>query len=284
MATAAVAQQSNGFLADLFAPLPEERAPAPVQRDGFDHVATYLDSTTGAWDLFRVIDHALEYVKNIPSLSDGTRELTSKISGAISLSGISLSIPAIFTEANSFRKKVFQFAASQDLPYSDGLRHQKIMQAGKGAVVSGMSLANAISQASLFLNEVKIVNLAELLPTVDFIYQGTSLVTDGAELIEEGYKINSYQSEQPRTPRETAELEEKTWLSWMVVIKDVASVATAAIALVGIVFGIAASSMAVVAPLVLVLTSVWLSMKIASYFYARILEDRRSASGVAGTA
>lgn len=282
MATGIV-QQSTGFFSNLFAPLPEERASSPTRRDGFDHVATYLDSTTGAWDLFRVIDHALEYVKNIPSLSDSARNLTSKVSGAISLSGISLSIPAIFTEANSFRKKIYQFAVSQDLPYSDGLRHQKIVQAGKGAVLSGMSLANTVSQASLFLDQVKIVDLGEFLPTVDFIYQGTSLVTDGAELIEEAYKLNLYQSERPRSPRETAELEEKTWLSWMVVVKDVASVALAGIALVGIVFGIAASSMAVAAPAVLVLTSVWLSMKIASYFYKQILEERRVVPGVGTT-
>lgn len=278
-----VSQQSTSFFSDLFAPLPEERALAATRRDGFDHLATYLDSTAGAWDLFRVIEHALEYFKNIPALSDSTRDLTSKISGAINLSGISLSIPAIFTEANSFRKKIYQFAVSQDLPYSDGLRHQKIVQAGKGAVLSGMSLANTVAQASLFLDQVKIVDLAEYLPTVDFIYQGTSLVTDGAELIEEAYKLNSYQSERPRSPRETAELEEKTWLSWMVVVKDVASVALAGIALVGIVFGIAASSMAVVAPAVLVLTSVWLLMKIASYFYKQILEERRAAPGVGAT-
>ena len=277
----AIIQQSNGFFSDLFAPLPEERSPTPTRRDGFDHVATYLDSTTGAWDLFRVMDHALEYVKNIPTLTDAARELTSKVSGVVNLSGISLSIPAIFTEANAFRKKVYQFAVSQDLPYSDGLRHQKIMQAGKGAILSGMSLANAVSQASLFLNEAKIVHLADCLPTIDFIYQGTSLVTDGAELVEEAYKLNSYQSERPRSVRETTELEENRWLSWMVIVKDIASVALAAIALYGIVFGIAASTMAIVAPVVIVVTSVWLMAKIASYFYKQTLEDRRAAPGLA---
>ncbi len=275
-----ISQQFSGLFSDLFVPLPEECTPSLTRRDAFDHITTYLDSTTGAGDLFRVIDHALECVRNILSLSDAALDLTSKVSRVINFSGISLSIPAIFTEANSFRKKIFQFVVSQNLPYSDGLRHQKIVRAGKGAALSGVSLGNAVAQATLFLHQVKIVDLAGYLPTVDFIYQGTSLVADGSELIEEAYKINTYRSERPRSPREAAELEKKTWLSWMVVIKDVASVALAAIALVGIVFEITASSMTVVAPLVLGLTTVWLSMKIASYFYKQVLEDRRAAPGM----
>ncbi len=270
------------FFSDLFAPLPEDSpASSPARRDRFDHIATYLDSTTGAWDLFRLSGNVLDYIKNFSPLSDGAFDLISKISGVISFSGISLSIPAIFTEANSLRKNVTRFVVSQDLPYSDGLRRQKIMQAGKGVVTGSMSLANVASQAVLLFHDLKVVDLAEYSPAVNFICEGSSLLADGSELIEEMLRIRSCSWERPPSSCEIAEREEKMWLSSMVVLKDIASVALAAIGLVGIVFGIATSSMAFTTPLVLSLTTVYLTMKIAGYFYKQVLEDRRASSGLA---
>jgi hypothetical protein len=286
-----VFEQTSNFFSDLFGPLGEATptSSSPSSKDGFDRVAGYFDSTAGAWDLFRVVDQALEYVRKLPSLSNAASEFTSKVSGAATLSGISLSIPAIFSDINTLRKRVSSFVCSYDLPYSDGLRHQKILQAGKGAFLSGMYLTNSTSQAILFLDQAKIINLAQHLPVVDLIYQGSSLVSDSFELVEEAYKLNSYQHAIPHNQLESAQLEEEKWLSWMVVIKDVASIALAIISIVGISLAITTASigittawMAIVAPLGLALSTVWLAMKISSYFYKQVIEDRYAPQVVMG--
>lgn len=267
--------QSQSLLHDLFAPLPEEPSSAPPPKDGLDRVAQYMESTSGAWDLFRIFDHAVQYLQNLPSLSEGFKDLSSGISKVVSLSGVSLSLPTLFSDVNTLRRKTGAFVSALELPHSDPLRRQKVLQSGKDAFVSSMWLTNTAAQATLFFNEAKLVKLGEYLPVVDGVYQGSALVSDGIEMVEQAYNLHSYQKVQPRDDQEAAELGEKKWLAWMVVLKDVASVALSIISLVGIALGIAIFSLPVMAVVALGLSTTWLTMKISSYFYKEIIKERR---------
>ena len=66
----------------------------PEVRDHFDRVADYFGSARGAWDLFRVVDHALEWVRLLP-LAHSTRALTTKMSRSVSLAGTDSQSPMI---------------------------------------------------------------------------------------------------------------------------------------------------------------------------------------------
>ena len=270
----AVQQQPSGFFHDLFAPLPEESTSEPVSKDGLDRVSAYTDSTSGAWDFFRVVNQATGYFKEIPSLSDSARQLFLKGSEASNLSGISLSIPTIFSDLNTLRKKIGAFSEAQALPDDDPLRRQKVLQAGKGTFLSAMWLTNTVSQAGLFLHEAKVADLAQYVPAIDSVYQGSSLISDGAELVEQAYKLNSDRAMQWLTP---TQIEEEKNLARIVIIKDLASVVLAVISLGGIALGIAVFSIQPIAWIGLGLSTVWLTAKISSYFYKGIIQERRTA-------
>lgn len=278
MATA-VYQQVAQHVSDMFTPLPEERAPTAPRKYGFEYTTKYVDAVWGTWDLWLVLSNALDHIKNLSFLNDSGRDFTERLSGVTNLSGMAMSIPALFTTANGFRKNIFAFAHAQDLPYSDGLRHQKILQTGKNAVTSGMTFTWVLSQAALFAHEVKIIDLGKNLPVVNVVAQGASIIADGSELVEDIYKVNAYRAAQALTnnPQEGAQLEENLWLSFMRIVKNVSSLAMSTIALIAIGVGVVTSTLPIVAPIVLGLMTVWLAAKISSQLYDEFLKYRRAA-------
>lgn len=275
-----VASTTNhtGFIQGLFTPLPQENGVhREREKDALDHVAGYIDTSTGSWDLFRVVELVLSYFKAFSSSATAAgTALVDRISGVINTAGIGLSIPSIITDGNTFRRSVVDFFQTQDLPYSDQLRARKISQAAKKSFLDGMTFTNTLSQASLFLDKVDILKFApQDLKVIDGIYNVTSVITDGAELVEEGFKLKQYETPQaqPRTDLERRQLDEKKQLSWMKIAKDVASVALSAIAIGAVIFGIATEA-GVISAVILVLSTGWLTMKITCYFYNKIVVER----------
>jgi hypothetical protein len=265
---------SSGLFHDLFAPLPH--TPATRDKDYVDHVAEYADSAAGTWDVFRVIDLTLSYVKMLPSLSPSWLEMLGKVKDVANMAGIGLSIPKMIADCNTFRRSLSNLLAVHDLPYSDPLRTRKIAQAFKKSFVDSFDLTWTCTQAALFLNNAKIFMIeATQLRMLDGLNNIASVVSDSAELITECFKLKHFHSPeaQPRNPAESTKLEERKCLSWMTVVKDVTSIGTAAIALVGIIFGVATQSIAAIGIAVLVLSTVWLTMKLSTYFYNKIVVE-----------
>ncbi|MBI3237068.1 MAG: hypothetical protein HYZ48_05160 [Chlamydiales bacterium] len=256
---------SNRF-SDIFAPLPAGLEPfqAAGGRDGFARTADYFSTTQGAWDFFRICDQILECAKKIPCLSASSLASLSKTSKVVNLSGISLSMPLLISGINTFRKDIATFAASRHLPQGDPLRDRRITQAGRDALLSGINLGNTTSQAALFAHQANLINLGRAVPGIDTLYQGSSIVLDGAELIQESYKLSTYVRGDADRKR----------LSCMVIAKDVASIGTAVLALVGIFFSLTVTAAAVVAWATFFLSAVWLASKIASHFYGQIVQER----------
>lgn len=267
----------SNSIQDLFTPLPEN--PVPRTKDTLDHVADYVDTSTGAWDIFRVIEHSLAYVKRLPSLDSSVLELVEKVKGVAGTMGIGLSIPKVLSDFNTFRRGFTNLLATQDLPYSDPLRTRKISQAAKTTFINSIDLTNTLVQAAQFIDGAKVYLFdAVQLRWLDGANNLTSAISDGSELITECFKLHNYNSPevQPRNPAEAAKLAEKKTLSWIIIAKDVASVGGSAIALVGIVFGIATQSIAIISVSVLALSTVWLTMKLAAYFYNKIVVEAPS--------
>ncbi len=267
----------SNAIQDLFTPIPEN--PVSRTKDPLDHVADYVDTSTGAWDIFRVIEHSLAYIKRLPSLDAGAMELVEKVKGVAGSMGIGLSIPKIITDFNTLRRGLTNLFATQDLPYSDPLRTRKIAQAAKTTFINSIDLTNTLVQGAQFVDAAKVYLFdAVQLKWLDGANNLTSAISDGSELITECFKIHNYNSPevQPRNPAEAAKLAEKKTLSWMIVAKDVASIAGSVLALVGIVFGVATQSIAIVAISALALSTVWLTMKLATYFYNKIVVEAPS--------
>lgn len=265
----------QGIFRELFTPLPEPQPSAPPYKDHADHVAHYANTTEGAWDLFRFIDCTLSWFKMLPSIPARLLDTITKVDNVANAAGIGLSIPKILVDGNTLRNSFTQLLGVQDLPYSDPLRDRKIAQAAKKSFLDAINFTFTLSQATLFLDNARIWVLDAAKSTVvNTVFNATSIISDGADLITECFNLERYQSSeaQPRSAAESAKLEEKKWLSWMNVIKDVASVAGAALALVGIVFGIATASVPIIIA-GLALNTVWLTMKLASYFYNKIVVE-----------
>lgn len=262
-----------GIIDSLFTPLPETEA-VTNDKDHFDHVADYADSTQGAWDLFRFIDYTFSYVKMLPSISPNWVEVIGKTQEVANTVGIGLSIPKIISDCNNLRHNISRLFIVQDLPYSDPLRSIKISHAVKKSFLDLVDFTNTLSQAALFADNAKaFIFEASYLRIIDGVYNVTSVISDGSELITECFKLKHFHSPeaQPRNQAESTKLEERKKLSWMTIAKDIASIGGAAIALIGIVFEITTQGMALLSGAALLLSSVWLTMKIASYFYNKIV-------------
>ncbi len=265
---------SSGIFHDLFAPLPETRA--EQRKDALDHVADYTQSSSGAWDVFRVGNHLFSAVELYLTPSHRFGDLVGRVKEVFNTAGIGLSIPQIFSDLNSLRRSITNLFTVQDLPYSDPLRTRKIAQAAKTSFVDSMNLTNTAAQIALFVDNAKIyVFEAAQLRVIDGVYNVTSAISDGAELIGEYFKLKQYHSpeSQPRNQAEAAKLQEKKTLAWLTIAKDVASIALAAIAIAVIAFGVATSSVVIVSTAVLGISAFWLTMRLTAYFYNKVIVE-----------
>lgn len=275
MSASSSATSPSSFFYDLFSP---QEPSIPENRDILDHASAYLETSQGTWDLFRGLEYFLCWGQKLAS--DSGALLLGRISEVVNTTGIGLSIPAIFTDCNNLRRSFSHLTAAQDLPYSDPLRAQKVTQAAKKSTLDALGLTNDVSQAALFAAKVELLSLeAAQANVLDGIYNGTSAILDGAELISEYFKLQMYHlpASQPPSEAAAAKLEEKKTLAWMIIAKDVASIACAVIAGSKILFGVVITP--VIATLGMTLTTVWFGMKIGSHFYKQIVVDAPLVSG-----
>ena len=256
-------QTGKQIFFDLFTPLPTDQQISDLSRtDHLDRVVDYLETANGAGEVLRVINFAMEGLKRLPFFSLANREHAKKVADVMSLSGMSLSIPAILTEANVFRKAVSHFYDVSEklfnlwstVPVS---QHQFI-QAGKKAALSGVSLIGTVAQAALFGHESKIFDLGLRQTRVDLLYQGAGLALDIADLIDQLVKRSF--------PPPTSEKNESTLSWWLVVTKDVSAIGMGVLGILGILFKERYLSKSMNDRVVFALTTIWLPCKIGAHF------------------
>lgn len=270
----------SNFLDNLFAPIPGNHPPVQRGKDYIDHIADYSDTSSGAWDFFRIVSQIFSYVKLMPSLSHGGRDLIGRVNNVIDTAGVGLSLPQLVSDANTLRHSFSQFISARQLPVEDPWRDRKVAQAAKKSFLDSMNLTNTFTQAAMFIDQVNIFKFNNLhLNLLNGIYNITSIISDGAEGIGEAFKLNHYFSPlaEPRNETERAHLDEKKCLSWMTIAKDVASVAGSSLAMVALVFGLATEGITFIALGILVTGTVWLTMKLVCYFYDKIVIGAHTA-------
>lgn len=268
----------TGFFHDLFTPLPEPRDER--RSDALQHVADYVETTDGAWDVFRVGNHIFSILESCVSATHPYANLFERVKGVFDSAGAALSFPQLLSNINALRRSITQLLASQDLPYSDALRAKKIAQATKASFVDSVNLTNTAAQIALFLESTRIVLFKAVhLRIIDGIYNITGGIGDSVELVGEYFKLKHYASPeaQPRNQAEAAKLEERKTLAWMTIAKDVASIALAVIALAPLAaaaLGVSCIvSTYITATAIVAISTFWLTMKIAGYFYNKVIVD-----------
>src|SRR5580700_8780247 len=115
---------SSGFLNDLFVPLPASREERP--KDTFDHISDYADTSSGAWDIFRVGNHVFSVIEMYLPKTHPFSGTAGKVKEVFNTAGIGLSIPQLLSDLNTLRRSIASLFTVQDLPYSDPLRGAKI--------------------------------------------------------------------------------------------------------------------------------------------------------------
>lgn len=268
---------SNHFFTDLFTPIsPESTEEKKEKKDVLDRVAEYTDTASGARDVFRIGNYIFSVIELTLSPLNKFAGTVGKIKEVFNAAGIGLSMPQIFSDINSLRGSISDFFRMQNLPYNDSLRERKVAQAAKKSFLDTMNLTGTVTQIILFADNAKIfIFEAVHLRIVDGIFNITGAIVDGAELVGECFKLKQYHSLDVHTQREgeATKLQEKKTLSWLLIAKNVASVALAAISLGVIVSGVAAGNVLAFPVVVLGLSGFWLTMKLATYFYNKVIVE-----------
>jgi hypothetical protein len=267
---------SANFLQDLFSPLPLPRE--EKNRDALYHAAKYVETTDGAWDVFRVGNHIFSILETWVSPTHPHADLFGRIKGVFDSAGAALSFPQLLSNIHALRRSITQLFSSQNLPYSDALRSKKIAQAAKTSFVDSINLTNTAAQMTLFFESAKIFMFEAVhLRIIDGVYNITGAIGDAVELVGEYFKLKHYQSPEaePRNPAETAKLGERKTLAWITIAKDVASLVLAGFALAPLAagaLGVPFVMAAYVSPTAIVaISTFWLTAKIAGYFYNKVI-------------
>ncbi len=266
---------SRGILYHLFTPLPQIRSER--NKGVFDHIADYVGTSSGVLDVFRVGNHLFSVIEMSLSPSHKFISVAEKAKQIFNTAGIGLSIPQIFSDIHSLCKSFTHLFAVQDLPYNDFLRTSKIGQAIKETFLDSIHLTNTVAQIILFVENVKLFLFeASHLHFLNGIYNLTSIIEDGVELVGEYFKLQYYHSPEakPRNGAETAKLEEKKVLSWIMIAKNVSSIALSVILSYGMMISTVAAGSITVIPIVLLsLSTFWLTTKLVGYFYEKIIVE-----------
>jgi hypothetical protein len=249
--------------------------PQQVRSKGvFDHIHDHLMTANGAWDFFRVFDHAVSFLKYLPSLTPNYRDFFNKVSGVMNKAGIALSLPKIIIDVNNVCGSMSSLRHVQTTSPLDPDRDKQIGYAYKKSLVDGMNLVNTTSQISLFLNEVSLISLGKHGVKVDFIYNLSSIVNDTIEFFEEIVKLRDFGSHSTRSESEETMLQEKKNLSWMKIAKAAPSIMGSALAISSLFFTLFQAP--VLAAVSLGLSACWLTMKLTSMLYEKIIAEKHA--------
>lgn len=233
----------------------------------------YPASPQGIRDCFRIIEYAASFFASFPGLNHDSRTYLDKISKVMDTAGIGLSIPRTITDMFNLNNSIRQYRRIRSTVFRDSMQRKVSIHAQKKIFLSGLSLTNTLSQASLFIHQVDLISLGKYIPLADGIYNVTSIVSDGIELVEESFKLQQYNSTIGGV--QTAFLREKKTLSYMKIIKATSSIAGSVLAIVAIFF--VAFQMPFVATIILVFDIAWLTMKITGNLYEKILNEKHAS-------
>lgn len=245
------------------------------------HLTRYLSTAEGSADLLDAVQTVAQYVKALP-LTFAQLDLAESFRSTVADGRSTLILLKIFGESFKLYHKTAHLLEVVQLPTSDA-RPAEIGVAAKRVVVQGADLANAASEGALFLHQKKWVDLGGALPWTTAVLNASTLLADGIDAYDQWTGIEEIQWQRADTGAD-AHLDAREWLCIVRLVKDIASIILSVIGLGLLIFEIVMDSVALLPPLILGLSTLFLVCKIYAYFYERAcveaIQPRRAAVAI----
>lgn len=217
-------------------------------KDCLDYLADYSTKREGALDFFRSVENVLGYAPYLFSEKSTLDALQHVRSGA-DLGGAALCFPALFKNVRDLRTHYAVWTTST--------KSEEVDAAFKELIKEGFNTTNTATQGTLFLHSANVFDLGAVFPVVSAIFQGTTIVTDGWDLIDQLMK--------------TSEDELDSQLRMFKIAKYVSSVAMAVILLISLFYAALAESLVLV---LLVASTVYVVSSILSFVWEEMINDK----------
>jgi hypothetical protein len=232
------------------------------------HVTSYLNTADGVADFTDAVQISMRYMQAFP-LSDYQRGVVENVRGAASDAWSILVFPDIVAEGAKFFQKTGVFFESC---YAGD--YDNVGATAKNALLQGVDFTNTVSEGAIFLHGKNWIDIGANLPAASATYSVTSLISDGVDVLDQVGKL----TQEPSVDKEPEEIAAVRMLAVIRLVKDVASILLAVISLTALYLGILVESVALLPPLILGLSTIFLVAKVTAYFYDKMLVEPTSAS------
>lgn len=260
---------------DCFAPIMQAQPHVAAERKPSEHVIHHFSTLNGVWDAFRFGNYFSSFAKFLFAAGSSQYNFLKHTASVMDRSGSMLSLPRLVADLHALKTSVRQVRQSGHTSSSaDPLERRVAAHAKKYFLTHFMNLGNDLAQGALVLNELSVLKLGRCVPIVDGIYNVTGLVNDTIDLVDESCKLHHYNSEEAATEAETETLKEKKNLSLLKIAKSIPSIIGAVIGIAAIFFS--SLQIPTVGVVLLGLNSIWLTFKLASTFYEKIIADNQA--------
>jgi hypothetical protein len=162
-----------------------------------------------------------------------------------------------------------------DMPSSDPLREAEVARAVKQLTKNGLGLACSGSDAMMFLDGSKIVPLSpDVAQTFEGVFWISLGVLSGWDLVDQVEESDRCQikSREAHSPQVRDYYTKMGEVANIRLVKDVAAVAMAALSLIAMFF----ANLSFMPTVMLGLACVYVVLKVASYFYQRVIDDQHA--------
>jgi len=233
-----------------------------------------MKTGNGAHDLLDIVARTLQVTSNL--IDDAAVEARlGGISGKLSLVRDAFALFEFSEAVFDLRGNVSDLTDALDMPSDDPLREVEVARAVKGLTKNGLGLACSGSDAMMFLDGSKIVPLSpDVAQTFEGVFWISLGVLSGWDLVDQVEESDRCQIKS----REAHSSEVREYYTKMGevanirLVKDVAAVAMAALSLIALFF----TSLSFMPTVMLGLSCVYVVLKVASYFYQRVIDDQKA--------
>ena len=227
-----------------------------AQKGFVEHCQDYADSAEGCRDVFDWLSH-LSRTCEILSSSSEIGRVADRAKDLFETAGLGLSVPQLISDWGKVVHSISVLTSNHALSAA---------RAVKDVVHSSLLFVNTTMRAVLFVNGAKVVSLAaRQVVCVNVILSATALLTDGSDLIRD-WLVWGVEGKRP----------EEDYQALMNVVKNASSVAVSALLMVAYTFGIALAE-PIFAGSIFVLSSIYLTSKVSSYFYHKMVVEELNA-------
>lgn len=242
------------------------------KKDCLDHLQDCFDNRDDLNDyVVDPIAHLLDWASHL-SLDDPTHAEIKRIRTGVDIVASALSIPAILDHLNKFKRHIYALKDAWSDPQDRNVSHLF-----KKTTLDVCNIANNVSETTIFLHNVELIDLKESFPLVDGFYQVSNLVVDGWDLVNQVEKVQKYQDNIEGTNSKSTKeyFEKKKGISYLNIARDIFSIGLSVIGIISIIYGAMIQSLFFLPPLALTLSTIYLVLSIITYISKKSLEEQK---------